>query len=1024
MANTGPVVTQVTPAHIPPVPPPPPGVKPSPVINAQPVATSTTTRVDKQTQTSQRQPRPLKLSDRIKQGIAAIGGTPAGSAQKSVQTEPAPVKPAKTTPVEKTAEGKTAEKPEKTAEGKTAEGKTAEGKTAEGKTAEGKTAEGKTAEGKTAEGKTAEKTSETKEQPITVIHKLSLGERVIGKLKVVGSFLVAPLKLIFNAVKFVTKPLQDYVITPAYEGLLYVFHPAKYNARKLEQKTAAQQAEDALKQEKSQAFDKLCMTEAKQRHNQLHEDLNCARLANHFGVTDMEVKDKVKNQKARAEANHLFNEQLAANKLKLHKEKVLHEDPKTGEKYYYTPTRTLAVANENNRATVTVKEKTPGGKVVDHLLDADHASVAMRLGNDPALATAMYNYNKEMAAYEQLLAAFIKDNAKYQNAKQKAAKKGKALDQKAPVHPGEPPKRPVFKCTDENVIAAFKLVREQYHAKLHAAVQTLGKDVATMMADFDAAYPNNEDTKNFINRAPNPEAYKEEVQAWAKKLESRLGEMQKELKQAEKGGNKSAIESLNKLISDQQRYIDINKRHLAIYAKECEKTSIQQELDYLNQMCPNLQEHRTQDIDDWKNGALVRDPQDPDFDKRVSDKRDRLDIGRLKNWVYKDAKGNALDIFTKDAGGNVTGVDKTMYAQVNDVIIPTPDRKLTPAYNGRVSAPDYQNQEGMKWSKMRQAPYQGYVAQRDENGKVLKDLDGKVKWEEAPGRLSNHWMVKYSDVDGRHEGYDKSQTIVKNSALASKPEASVVTEPETPVAVEPIVAVVEPKVPVVEPEVPVVIRPGVSVEQQTPEQLDSPEALAAEIGEKLFALTEENVHAHNELLSAKSSQPRVRTVDGDFCFSENSSEANDDGESVAAMPKHLFEREEREMAIRELIEQMPTLKPVRHHHSGRMELLEKICDGSPEEVERFLSGSRFVADAKDELHSHHPVIDSKLNPDDDSEYSDNSSEYSDERALLINPISLPQGPIPSLFTDPSPLLERLDRLNNELAKMNENNAST
>ncbi|MBO9497787.1 hypothetical protein J7438_27435, partial [Thalassotalea sp. G20_0] len=168
------------------------------------------------------------------------------------------------------------------------------------------------------------------------------------------------------------------------------------------------------------------------------------------------------------------------------------------------------------------------------------------------------------------------------------------------------------------------------------------------------------------------------------------------------------------------------------------------------------------------------------------------------------------------------------------------------------------------------------------------------------------------------------------------------------------------------------------------EQLDSPKALAAAIGEKLFALTEENVHAHNELLSAKSSQPRVRTVDGDFCFSENSSEANDDGESVAAMPKHLFEREERDMAIRELIEQMPTLKPVGHDQSGRIALLEEVCDGSPEEVERFLSGSRFVADAKDELYSHHPVIDSKLNPDDGSEYSDNGSEYSDNSSEYSN----------------------------------------
>ncbi|MGI2028110.1 hypothetical protein [Endozoicomonas acroporae] len=974
MANTGPVGTsQVTTAHIPPVPPPPPGVKSSAAVNAQPVATSTTTRVDKQTQTSQRQPEPFKLSDRIKQGIAAIGGTPAGSSQKSVQTEPAPVKPAEKTPVEKTAEGKVAENPAKTAE----------------KTTE-KTAEkpGKTAE-KTTEKK-SEKTSETKDQPITVIHKLSLSERVIEKLKVVGSYLVAPLKLIFKAVKFVTKPLQDYVITPAYEGLLYVFHPTKYNARKLEQKTAAQQAVDALKQEKNQAFDKLCMSEAKQRHNKLREELHCARLAEHFGVTDKEVQEKVDSQKARAEANHLFNKQLADEKLKLHKEKVLHEDPKTGEKYYYTPTRTLTVADENSRATVTVKEKTPGGKVVDHLLDADHASVAMRLGNDPALATAMYDYNKEMAAYEQLLAAFIKDDAKYQKAKQKAAKKGKALDQKAPVHPGEPPKRPVFKCTDENVIAAFKLVREQYHAKLHAAVQTLDKDVATMMADFDAAYPNNGDTKKFIKKESNPEAYKAEVQAWVKQLESSLGEMHKDLKKAEAGGHQSSVQSLNGLISNRQKDIDINKRHLAIYAKECEKASIQQELEYLNQMCPNLQEHRAQDIDDWKNGALVRDPQDPDFDKRVSDKRDRLDIGRLKNWVYKDAKGNVLDIFTRDAGGNVTGVDKTRYAQVNDVIIPSPDRKLTLAYNGRVSAPDYQNQEGMKWSKMSQASYQGYVAQRDENGKVLKDSDGKVKWEEAPGRLSNHWVVKYSDVDGRHEGYDKSQTIVKNRAMASQPEAPVV----------------ESKVPVVEPEVPVVIKPKASFEP-TPEQAAS---LAAAIGEKLFALTEENVHSHNELLDATSSKPRARTDDGDvFEFSANSSESEaDDGKSRTVMAREFFRQMERERQISELRQTSdqwfselqrtkPTVRPVTQVNPERQDLLLKeICGDSPE-AEEFLANSRFVETTKAELDGRRHSIDSApqfdnasvLNDDDDA-----SSVYSAQVPLVETTTFLPQARTP------------------------------
>ncbi|WP_257294015.1 hypothetical protein [Endozoicomonas sp. YOMI1] len=944
MANTGPapaVVPQVTTTHIPAVPPPPPGVKPPPtVVNAQPVASSPTTQVNQSTQVPRRQAPRLHLSERVKQGITALGGLPPKVAEKGVQATPAQNAPAETTPAVKTAEeGTAAKKSEKTSE---------------------KTSE--KASKKTSK-KTSEKKSETKEQPITVIHKLSLSERVIEKLKVVGSYCVAPLKLIVSAVKFVAKPLQDYVITPAYEGFLFVFQPAKYDARKLEQKAAAEKAVHDQKQANRQAFEKACLAEAMKRHNKLNSDISVVHLARHYGFTEQEVEDEVKSQKARAEANFLFNKQLEADNLELKKEKELRTNPETSEQYYVTPTRALKVADETNRATVTITEKTPGGKTVEKILDADNAEVAMRLGNDPAFATALNNYNKELKAYGQLLAEFKKEDAKYQQAKEKAAKKNKAFDKQAPVHPGEPPSRPVLKCTDENVIAAFKLVREPYRTNLQTTAQTLTKEVEALKAAFVAAYPNNQDTRLYISGAINPEAYKAEVQAWVNTLESMLGESRKTLKEAEEGGFQSMIPSLNRQISNQQCRIDINKRHLAIYAKECQLMSVHEEIEYLNRMCPNLKEHRDQDIDDWKNGARLLDPKDPDYDKRVSGIRDRLEIERLKEWVYKDEKGNVLDIFTRDANGIKTGIDRAKYALVNDVIIPTPDRKLTPAHNGKTSAPDYQHQKGMKWSKMSpaQRPYQGYVAQRDENGKVLKDSDGNVKWKEAPGQLSNHWVVKHSDVNGLHEGYDKFTTIVKNRTPVSKPEVPVVIEPEASVRV---------------PEVPVSMTHNIEKQTQEPVAMKA----RATTGEKRYALTKENVRAHNEYYqqAENSSKPRVRSTDGDLIKFTDDSVADD---SPDAMPKDLFrpleldpKREEEIRQLRlfseQLQQRMPTAEPARHDAATSVydetDLLEEIFRGSPTEMNKFVSDSKFVAAKRAERDSR-PVIDCESHSDDSSE---------------------------------------------------------
>ncbi|USE37424.1 hypothetical protein [Endozoicomonas sp. SCSIO W0465] len=807
MANTGPVVApQVTTTHVPFASPHLPGAKPPTVTKARPVAVAPTMKVDQSTQTPPQAPF-VPISDRAEEGVTVSG-------------EPKRVRSAENLAEEIPAQPAPAGQPEK------------------------------------------------KEESIVVLHKRSLSERAVETLKVVGSYLALPLKLIVNIVKLVAKPLQNYVITPAYEGFLYVFQPARYDARKLEQKAIAEKAQLDHSEAKRQAFEKACLDVAMKGFTDIHTQLLCTDLAKQFDVTEQEAYDEIMSQKARAAANRLFNQQLKTGHLELNKESVRRVNQQTNEEYQVIPTRALTLADEKNRAAVVVTEKTPDGQVTEKLLDADNAEVARRLGNDPAYATALNDYNKDLEAYQQKLAAYNQEHAKYQKAKEKADKKDKAFDKQAPVHPGMPPKRPALKCTDQHVIDAYKLQSGQHRYNLHSAAQTLVNDLDVMKADFHAAYPGNWDTTRYIGGARDPEAYKAEVEALVNALEASLAEQRRDLTLAEEIGDRFTIQASRDRARRLEMDIDINRRHLAIYAKECTLMSIHKELEYLNRMCPALQEHRAQDIDDWKNGALVLDSADPHYGYRASGTRDRLDIDRLKNWVYKDAKGDVLDIFARDSSGRVVGVSSTTYAKVNDIVIPTPDKKITPEYNGKTSDSDYQHQQGMKWSKASpsELEYRSYVAQRDEYGKVLKDLDGNVKWQEAPGQLSNHWVVKCSNINGRHEGYDKFRTIVKNQEPVSKPVVSVRI-----------------------PEAPVGMTRLEKIEQESDQRVAKMSALLKANGEKRHTLTEENLLAYNQQLAAERSKQRFRSASADNVPGQSGNDTSEIDDNIAAMPRQLFQ---------------------------------------------------------------------------------------------------------------------------------------
>ncbi|WP_257267080.1 hypothetical protein [Endozoicomonas sp. ONNA2] len=684
------------------------------------------------------QSRGQSLFRRLKQGVAGLSGKPSENTKKPTASEQEPA--TSENPTEKPVDDLAARKPEKTAE--------------------------------------------TNEQPITVVHKPSLSERTIEKLKVVGSYLVAPLKLISGSLKFVTKPLQDHVITPAYEELLLVFQPAKYHAIKLAQKEAAKQAEHDKKQAKQHRFETECQLGAKSRFNQLNEDAYSVQLARQHKVTDMEVAEKIARHKPRAEANFLFKQELNKKTLELKQKEELHQDSQTGEEYYITRTRKLKIADETNRATVTIKAKTPDNKVVAKQLDADNAQVARRLGNDPTMAQAMTDYYKDLEAHKKKMEVFNKENAQYQRAREKAAKKKQALDKQAPVNPGEPPKPPVFKCTDENVIAAFKLDSKQYRTNLQTVVQTLENDVEEKKAKLTEAYHDHFAAKDFINEKTDPENYKKYLQERLESDKSQLEKMQEALNDAEKTDSRQ-VEEATWHINILQENITVYQNHLEIYDKECQKMMVEEELGHLEQICtyvqksrddrPCLQKSRDDDVNEWKKGVYVDDPDSSDHQKRISGPRDRLEIERLKEWVYKDAKGNVLDIYMKDAHGLKIGINKEIYAKVNDVIIPAPDKKLTPAYDGKTSAPDHQHQQGMKWSKInsgkRQGYYQSYLAERDDDGDLVLAQDDTVVWQVVPGQLDNHWMVKPSNVNGRHAGYNKYKAVVKGRASAEEPHA-------------------------------------------------------------------------------------------------------------------------------------------------------------------------------------------------------------------------------------------------------------
>ena len=850
MANTGPVTPQVTTTHNPPAPPPLPGAKPSSVPKAQSVALTQSTKVvDRSTQFPSVAPR-LQLSDRVKQGISALEAHKNVKFADEVEVIPPQETPAETTPAEKPAESATAEKP----------------------------AESATAE-KPADDKAAEK-SEKKEEPITVVHKRSLGERIIVKLKVVGSYLIAPLKLIVTVVKFVVKPLQDYVITPLYEGFLYIFQPAKYEARKLEQKAAAEKAELDQKRANRQAFEKACLEVAMKRLTDVHKQLQCSRLATHFGVTEREALDEIMKQEARAEANHLFQKKLdtdSTDKLELNALRVnpetgklepnlLRVDQETGKKYYAT--RTFTPATEKTRAAVVVTEKNSEGKDVERLLDADSAEVAKKLGNDPAMASALNKYNKDMEEYEQKLAAYQEEDAKYKKAKEK----GKTPE-KEPVHPGEPPKRPVLKCTDEKVLEAIKLESKQYHEELQAKVQALAGDIERLKTAFAEAYPHGTTTV-YIRRAENPEDFKARVEAMVKTSETRLEEQREALKQAEEKGDKALAALTSAETKRLEKDIDFNQRHLAIYAKECELMSVQAELEELNETNLTPEKNRAQDIDDWKNGALVIDPKHPDHEKRVSGTRDRLEIDRLKDWVYKDAKGNLLDIFTRDANGRVTGVDKDKYAQVNDIVIPTPDKRQNPApaYKGvDMPGPDYRDQQGMDYSQ-RELLIRRKSVLVDEKGNKLTNSDGSLQVKEDTV-LSKAWVARDSNVVGQH----KKVAVFGNQTpkLRGTPEVSVVSEPEAPV--------------VSEPEAPVIVPKVTPIEARMEEAKQAVANMKAAIGTPHFALTEENLDAFNKQQAAdkRRPEPRAASVTGAPSIADDNSETGDD---EAVMVGNLFNR--------------------------------------------------------------------------------------------------------------------------------------
>ncbi len=554
--------------------------------------------------------------------------------------------------------------------------------------------------------------ADTKKTEKTVIefHKPNWKERFVAAVKVVGSYIAAPFKFAAKVIDFlVWKPLKNYVITPIYVGFLYIFQPAKYDARKMGLEAEADKAAHERKQANDRALEKDCIDLARARMDDVSTQLNYSRLATKYGVDAEDVKKRVVAHKAHQDVNKEFKTMLAKGELELLK-KDAHVDRETGEKIHTTH----IVRFDNGQ-----------------ILDADKADVAKRLGNDPALKQEMEEYNKAVADHEKAL-------AEHPKAVKKAEKEGKPV----PPKPELTAKPPVFKCTDEKLIQAYRNGSSEYFANVKAKEAALSNELTNMKAELKKAYPNAYAADlEFVIRH---DAHKAQVEDTLNARQKARQEQQAYLAKWEaEGDNHTATPPIRADIDELNRQIDILERNLAIYSKDCELQAVHGEIKDLQKSIPVYQKQMNEDVTDRQN-------------------RDRLNTKDWKAPVAKDEKGNVTSDPKK-----ITHLERTF------------KQMTTPEHNGRKmpNPVPYKDQKGESWSKTNpeQRPYDSYMAVKGEDGKILKDREGNVvDWEAAAGQLKNHWVVKHSYVNGKHAGYDKYTLAVK------KPEATVYYESTLP----------------------------------------------------------------------------------------------------------------------------------------------------------------------------------------------------------------------------------------------------
>ena len=632
--------------------------------------------------------------------------------------------------------------------------------------------------------------------------------------------------------KHVIKPIYAFAIKPFYEFVLSKIQPAKYEAIKKEEKAAAEKAELDQKRANRQALKKLCLDVARKRLADDDKQAYVKVLAAHFGVAQLDVLGMIKAHEPRIEKiTRELNKQMETGKLELNALRVnpetgkpelnlLRVDEETGKEIY--DTRFLTPATEETRGVVIVAEKNDKGEVVERRLDADSAEVAKKLGNDQAMASDLNDYNAALEEYEQKLAAYKEEDAKYQKAKEKAEKKGKTFEKEAPVHPGKAPTRPEHKLTDKKVLEMVKQESSEYREELQVKVQTLPTVIERLKAEFAAAYPNYT-TTNYILDAENPQERQAEVEAFVEASKTEFNEAEKALENAKEREDRTAENDIIAELKGLKVDIDFNQRHLTIFAKECERLLAQAELEGL-------------------------------------ETPDNLEIEPWKDLVYKDAKGNVLNIYTRDDSGRIigAGVDKDQYAKVKDKFAAF---RLQPLYNGSYTdGEDYDDQPGMEWSQRKQ-PIRKHVTFKDDEGKTVTNSDGTVYVEEVTDRT--HWAVRDSNIVGLY----KKPAVFGNQTPEPRgiPEVSVVSVPEAPIVVPEVTA-------------------RTSWTDQEEEVRQSVREMNAEIEKPLYTLTSGNLHAWDMMEQAAAESRQVRraaSVAGSPSVADDDSEAgDDDNESV------------------------------------------------------------------------------------------------------------------------------------------------